>query len=319
MREPRHKPIAADPRHGTYYHLLNRIAGRADELPFGDVEKEKFIQIMKRLTAFYTLDLLAWQVMGNHFHIIVFAPEHAFASEEVARRYRIYHNNKKMLDPNTPECHKLAQKLRDISCFMHDLLQQFSSWYNKTHERRGPLWSGRFKNPIMQAEEPLLTLIRYVELNAVRAKIVTDPADYRFGSWGEWNGTGSHPYADKLLHHLRHNWGEHTAQWTLADFQRELRIEFARVLEAGKTDSTPGSIECAVEKAAKPVPLTALDRRVRYWSDGFAIGTKLFLRNLVSEWLPSEKIENHRTSPQFQFANSAGPPVFAWRCLRTIA
>ena len=319
MRENRCKPIAADPEHGTYYHLVNRIAGRPGEFPFGDLEKEQFIILMKRLAAYYTLEPLVWQVMGNHFHIVAFAPANAPSPEEAARRYRAYHRDKKMLNPDTPECLALAEKLRDISAFMHDLQQQFAAWYNKTHKRRGGLWAGRFKNPILQAEQPLLTLIRYVELNCVRAGLAADPADYRFGSWGEWNGTGTHPFADALLRHLRHNFGERTADWTLADFQRELRIEFARILAAMAKNATARTIETAMTNAAAPAPLTALDRRVRYWTDGLAIGSRLFLRNLMAECLPREKVDRHRTSPLFPHADDAGPPICSWRRLRATA
>ena len=318
MRGNRYKPTAADPRHGTYYHLISRVAGDPKDLPFGEPEKEQFIKTMKRLAAYYTLDLLAWQVMGNHFHIVAFAPERPPSPEEAARRYRAYHNDKKVLDPDTPECHALTEKLRDISCFMHDLLQQFAAWYNKTHGgRRGSLWAGRFKNPILEPRQTLLSLITYVELNAVRAKLVADPADYRFGSWGEWSATGTHPFAAALLRHLRYNFGEHTAAWTLADFHRELRTEFARIIEGEKTEATPDSIQQAMTEAAKPAPLTVFNRRVRYWSDGLAIGSRLFLRNLMAEWLPAEKVENHRTSPQFRPADSAtATPICAWRRLR---
>ena len=318
MRDSRHKPLDADPGRGTYYHLINRTAGSPGDFPFGDLEKEQLLRLLKKLCAYYTIDVLAWQIMGNHFHLAAFAPAAEPSPEETARRYETYHNGKHHLNPDTPECLRTAASLRDISAFMHDLQQQFTSWYNKTHgNRRGALWAGRFKNPILEPRQTLLSLMTYIELNAFRAKLVEDPADYRFGSWGEWSATGTHPFAATLLHHLRYNFGEHTADWTLADFHRELRTEFARIIEGDKREATPDSIQQAMTTAAKPAPLTAFNRRVRYWSDGLAIGSRLFLRNLMTQWHPAEKVENHRTSPQFQPANSATPPpICAWRRLR---
>ena len=316
MRTERPKPAAADPRRGTYYHLYNRIAGVPGEFPFGDLEKEQFIRLLKKLGTLYTLDLLAWQVMGNHFHIIAFAPEQPPTPEEAARRYEAYHNGKKWLDPETPECQFLTEKLRDISHFMHNLQHQFVTWYNRPRKRRGSLWAGRFKSTILEGETSLWNGIIYAELNAVRAKLVVDPADYRFGSWGEWNGTGAHPYADALLNHLRHTQGEHAANWSLADLHRELRKELARIHAGEQANATPATIEEAIAEAAKPAPLTAMDRRVRYWTDGLAIGSKLFLKKLMTQLLPPEKAEDHRTSPQFARADSAGPPICAWRRLR---
>ena len=318
MRPDRQKPVDADPCRGTYYHLYNRSAGLPGEFFFGDPEKEMFLRIMKKLGTLYTLDILAWQVMGNHFHIVVFAPEQPPTPEEAARRYRIYHNDKKKLDPDTPECQFLAEKLRDFSYFMHGLQHQFSTWYNRTKNRRGALWAGRFKSTILEGETALWNGIMYTELNAVRAKIVADPADYRFGSWGEWNGAGTHPYADALLGHLRHTQGGHTANWSLSNFQQELRAELARIHAAEQVNATSATIEAAITEAVTPASLTALDRRVRYWSDGLAIGSKLFLEKVMSDLLPTQKVENHRTSPQFQTANVTIPPICAWRRLRAV-
>lgn len=45
MRTARLKPAGADP-HGTYYHLINRLAGLPGEFPFGEVERERFIWLM---------------------------------------------------------------------------------------------------------------------------------------------------------------------------------------------------------------------------------------------------------------------------------
>ena len=115
MRTARLKPAGADP-HGTYYHLLNRIAGVPGEFPFGDVEKEMFIRLLKRLAGLYTLDLLAWQVMGNHFHLVVFAPANPPSPEEAARRFAAYHQGKRFVDPASPSGEHLASRLRQFTC-----------------------------------------------------------------------------------------------------------------------------------------------------------------------------------------------------------
>ena len=67
MRDSRHKPLDADPGRGTYYHLINRTAGSPGEFPFGDLEKEQFLHLLKKLCAYYTIDVLAWQVMAVIF------------------------------------------------------------------------------------------------------------------------------------------------------------------------------------------------------------------------------------------------------------
>ena len=323
MRTARLKPAGADP-HGTYYHLLNRIAGMPGDLPFGDVEKEMFIRLLKKLAGLYTLDLLAWQVMGNHFHLVVFAPATPPSPEEAARRFAAYHHGKRVIDPTSSQGELLAARLRDISWFMHDLQQQFACWYNRTRpdRRRGVLWGNRFKSVVLEGATAVWECIKYVELNCVRAKLVQDPMDYRFGSWGEWNGTGTHPYAATLLCHLRYNLGEHTAAWSLDDFQRELRMELARV-SVGEAHGTTEQIEAAMTAAAeKPAPLLTLHRRVRHWSDGLIIGTKLFIRTNLGAVFPPERLSRHQYPPVVRFAQgtaTALSPICAWRRLRPAA
>lgn len=323
MRTARIKPAGADP-HGTYYHLLNRIAGVPGEFPFGEVEKEMLIRLLKKLAGLYTLDLLAWQVMGNHFHLVVFAPAAPPSPEEAARRFAAFHNGRRSLDPGSPQCQQLAGRLRDISWFMHDLQQQFASWYNRTRpvRRRGILWGDRFKSVILEGATAVWECIKYVELNCVRAGLAQDPADYRFGSWGEWNGAGAHPYAEALVRHLRYNLGEHTAGWGIHDFHRELRKELARVSVA-EADGATARIKAAVAAAAEePAPLLTLHRRVRHWSDGLIIGTKLFIRNNLGGLLSPEQLDHHQCPPSARPARPTGPPpppICAWRRLRQAA
>jgi putative transposase len=320
MRTARLKPVGADLQ-GTYYHLLNRIAGIPGDFPFGDVEKEMFIRLLKKMANLYALDVLSWQVMGNHFHLVVFAPAASPSPDEAARRFAAFHHGKRFIDPASPQSEQLAARLRDISCFMHDLQQRFACWYNRTRpaRRRGMLWGNRFKSVVIEGATAIWECIKYVELNSVRARLVEDPADYRFGSWGEWNGTGAHPYAAALLRHLRLNLGEHTADWSLDDFRRELRMELARV-RVGEAHGTAEQIEAArTAAAATPAPLLTLHRRVRHWSDGLIIGTKLFIRNNLSTILPPERFARHQYPTAVHFAQetaATSPPVCAWRRLR---
>ena len=53
-----------------YYHLMNRVAGEPGVYPFGDAEREKLIQLAGDLSRFYSIELLSFVVMGNHWHAI---------------------------------------------------------------------------------------------------------------------------------------------------------------------------------------------------------------------------------------------------------
>ena len=63
MRHLRIKPTETD----TIMHVYNRIAGSSSEFPFGNAEKEQFLRRLKKLNEFYVIDLLATQIMGNHY------------------------------------------------------------------------------------------------------------------------------------------------------------------------------------------------------------------------------------------------------------
>jgi hypothetical protein len=63
MRHLRIKPTETD----TIMHVYNRISGTSGEFPFGNPEKEQFQRRLKQLNKFYVIDVLASQVMGNHY------------------------------------------------------------------------------------------------------------------------------------------------------------------------------------------------------------------------------------------------------------
>jgi putative transposase len=56
-------------------------------------------------------------------------------------------------------------------------------YFNFAYARSGTLFEGRFKSSLVQQEHYLLTCLRYIELNPVRAGMVTDPGDYRWSSY----------------------------------------------------------------------------------------------------------------------------------------
>lgn len=61
--------------------------------------------------------------------------------------------------------------------------RRYVQYINKTYRRTGTLWDSRYKSSLIDADHYLLTCQRYIELNPVRAGIVTDPADYRWSSY----------------------------------------------------------------------------------------------------------------------------------------
>jgi hypothetical protein len=75
----------------------------------------------------------------------------------------------------------------DVSHYMKSLKQRFTQWFNRTRQsrRKGTLWEERFKSVLVEGTvEALSTVAAYIDLNPVRAAIVSDPKDYRWSGYG---------------------------------------------------------------------------------------------------------------------------------------
>jgi len=61
--------------------------------------------------------------------------------------------------------------------------RRYVQYFNRTHHHTGTLWDSRYKSSVVQSDTYLFTCQRYIELNPVRAAMVTDPAHYRWTSY----------------------------------------------------------------------------------------------------------------------------------------
>ena len=59
---------------GCYYHLYNRVTGMKSYLPFGNEEKEYAFNLITDLSRYFLLDIISVCWMGNHCHIVLYAP-----------------------------------------------------------------------------------------------------------------------------------------------------------------------------------------------------------------------------------------------------
>ena len=66
---------------------------------------------------------------------------------------------------------------------MQSVGRRYVQYVNRHYRRTGSLWEGRYKSSVVQAEAYLLACMRYIELNPVRAAMVTDPGDYPWSSY----------------------------------------------------------------------------------------------------------------------------------------
>ncbi|QLE87839.1 transposase [Shewanella sp. Scap07] len=109
---------------------------------------EAYIGWLKDYADKYQVDVHAWVLMTNHVHILC-----------------------------TPQADNA------ISLMMQSLGRQYVRYFNHTYRRTGTLWEGRYKSCLVQSEQYLLNLYRYIELNPVRANMVNDPAEYPWSSY----------------------------------------------------------------------------------------------------------------------------------------
>jgi len=101
---------------------------------------------------------------------------------EACRRYRVAVHAYVLM---TNHVHLLMTPYdaEGISRVMQSLGRRYVQYINLEHRRSGTLWEGRHKASLIDAENYLLTCMRYIELNPVRANMVDHPAGYRWSSY----------------------------------------------------------------------------------------------------------------------------------------
>jgi REP element-mobilizing transposase RayT len=284
---------------GAYYHLINRTAGTRRDRPFGDVEKAEFVKLLLRLSTFYTIEIIGYCVMSNHYHLIVWAPDKEPEQAEILRRFRKFYPDRDPPEAGSPQMATLARRMRDFSDLAKHLQMRYASWYNRTRpvRRRGALWADRFKSLLLQGSRnhpAVWNCLAYVEMNPVRAKIADDPADYRFSSWGRYCGSGKHPFQGNLTRHLRRTVERERArlpaQALIAEFRARLAADTALAIGGDLEDAAAAADDARVE----PDFWLRADRRVRYWTDGAVIGSKSFVREIYAQHFGEDRAKRHR-------------------------
>jgi len=84
--------------------------------------------------------------------------------------------------------HLILRQIEDlgISWYVSKLLNSYTRHFNCIHKRKGPLWEGRFKNILINSDEQLLHLTRYLHLNPSSAGLVKKPEQWNYSSLREY-------------------------------------------------------------------------------------------------------------------------------------
>ena len=309
------------------HHVMSRVAG--GDLLFGDVEKEAFRKLMRRLERFSGVEVLTYAVMGNHFHLLVRVPEREKFLNKFTKGTKQEKENRLMehlrllyskaylaqLEGELREMKKKGLKdlyektvqgylsrMCSLEHFMKELKERFSRWFNKRHGRRGTLWQDRYRSVLVENGEALRTMAAYIELNPVRAGLVDDPKDYR------WCGLAEALAGSKRAKRgLSMILGIAVVKWDTEGLRAYRCLMLGEGMEAGKKEKE------AEKKQERKYRRRGMERekalaelrngkilsqaemlrcRVRYFSDGLVIGTRDFVEEAFQakrEWFGDKR------------------------------
>jgi REP element-mobilizing transposase RayT len=280
------------------YHVVSRVVDRTFRLD--DREKEIFRGMMRRAEAFCGVRVLTYAVLSNHFHLLVEVPFRGEVDEaelvwrmtalygraHVALVLRQWEEWRKVGTAYLveEEQNRMRARMGDISAFVKTLKQRYSMSYNGRHSRKGTFWEERFKSVLVEnGEQARATVAAYIDLNPVRAKLVVDPKDYRWSGYGEACAGGKRAREGLVaIHDSR--WLEQPDGWRQAARRYRVLLYTAgeeRREATGDRVKRPGiakeEVDRVIETGGKLTLQQALRCRVRYFTDGMAIGGKAFV------------------------------------------
>jgi len=190
----------------AWYHITARVANR-EFLLESDEKKSKFVEFLHRSLRFSGVELGTYAVMDNHVHLFVRVPEaRELDDNEILRRIAALNGRGRAdavgerwaswredghVDRYEADRARYLRRMHDVSQFMKTLKELFTMWYNHRYRHVGTLWTGRFKSLLVEGGNYAEIVRVYIENNPVRARIVNNPADYR------WNGIGAARLGDE--------------------------------------------------------------------------------------------------------------------------
>lgn len=131
--------------YGAYYHIIQRGV-KKDYIFEEDVDKSHLLEIIAEAKELYDFKILAYAIMGNHYHFFV-------------------------QTLNIP-----------ISKIMHQINTRYAMYYNKKYEKTGHVFEGRYKGILVQDDSYFVTLIKYIHNNPVVAGICDSMEEYKWSS-----------------------------------------------------------------------------------------------------------------------------------------
>ena len=134
----------------SFFHVM--VQGINKEEIFNQKnDKEKYLNIVNQYKKIYDVTILAYCVMNNHTHILIY-----------------------------------CETTDKLSMFMHRVNAKYARYYNIKHSRVGYVFRDRFLSEPIYDERYLYTCINYIHLNPVEAGFVEKAENYKYSSYGEY-------------------------------------------------------------------------------------------------------------------------------------
>jgi len=131
---------------GALYHVTSRGDTKA-KIYFDDDDRKQFLNTLGEVCTRFNWVIHAYCLMDNHYHLLLETPD------------------------------------SNLSLGMRQLNGVYTQRFNRTHDRVGHVYQGRFKAIIVQKETYLMALSRYIVLNPVRAKMVRNARQWPWSSY----------------------------------------------------------------------------------------------------------------------------------------
>ena len=275
-------------------------------------EKEVFRKILRNQEAFTGVRVVTYCLMSNHFHLLLEVPDRESLAPldeegllavlpllhdevvvegvrqelEHAREAGDERWHREILD-------RYERRRGDLSLFLKELKLRVTFYMNKRLGRTGTLWEGRYKSVLVEdCERALLTISAYIDLNPVRAGIVSNPEDYRWCGYAEaLSGRRGAKKARAGLALMlsealqdpdfKGDWRRTSARYRLFLYEegQEVASDPERG-ERGRCGFTEAAVEAVRETEGVMPVQKVLRHRVRYFCDGAVLGTAAFVNGV---------------------------------------
>ena len=138
-----------------FFHVM--VQGiKKEEIFYKNQYKEKYIELIKIFLKKQNVKLIAYCVMNNHVHMILY-----------------------------------SEDIKELTKFMERLNTTYAIHYNKNENRVGYVYRDRFKSKELYNQDYLTKCIKYVHMNPVKAGIVKEERDYKYSTYNDYiNKTG---------------------------------------------------------------------------------------------------------------------------------